>query len=303
LSGGLSSRLREIRDELIDPLAHLEAHIDFPDEDIAPDTRIEMGLKLDRALCKIDALLKTSREGQILRNGIRTVIVGRPNSGKSSLLNRLLGQDRAIVSPIPGTTRDTIEEVANIRGLPILFVDTAGLRIAESEIEEEGIRRTREVRDRAELILHVFDGSESLTDEDVKLLDESQDKPSIIVWNKIDLSHRAKLPSDINAPLVEISCLTGQGIEALKDAIKDVVWSGAIEAEAVDATINARHQEALRRAREGTLLAKGSLDRVESMEFVAMELRIAIGALGEITGQTTTEDLLDQIFSRFCIGK
>ena len=303
LSGGLSSRLREIRDELIDPLAHLEAHIDFPDEDIAPDTRIEMGLKLDRALCRIDALLKTSREGQILRNGIRTVIVGRPNSGKSSLLNRLLGQDRAIVSPIPGTTRDTIEEVANIRGLPILFVDTAGLRIAESEIEEEGIRRTREVRDRAELILHVFDGSESLTDEDVKLLDESQDKPSIIVWNKIDLSHRAKLPSDINAPLVEISCLTGQGIEALKDAIKDVVWSGAIEAEAVDATINARHQEALRRAREGTLLAKGSLDRVESMEFVAMELRIAIGALGEITGQTTTEDLLDQIFSRFCIGK
>jgi tRNA modification GTPase len=229
--------------------------------------------------------------------------VGRPNTGKSSLLNQLLGRDRAIVSPLPGTTRDTIEETANIRGLPIVFVDTAGLRVAESEIEQEGIRRSHAMRDRAELILHVLDSSVPLTQEDQQLLAAPGTQAHILVCNKSDLPRLLQFPTAPAVPLIEVCCLTGQGIESLKDAIKELIWSGAIQAEMLEVMINSRHYEALRRAQEGVIAAQTELDTQASLEFVAMELRIALNALGEITGQTITEDLLDRIFSQFCIGK
>src|SRR5881398_2347533 len=170
LAGKLSQRINQLRDDLMKTLAHVEAHIDFPDEDIAPDTKDKLVSRLEDAERFIDALLRTASEGQILRRGIRAAIIGRPNVGKSSLLNQLLGRDRAIVSPIPGTTRDTIEETANIRGLPVVFVDTAGLREAGDEIEVEGIRRSREALAKAELILHVLDASEPLTQADENYL-------------------------------------------------------------------------------------------------------------------------------------
>src|SRR5204863_9086378 len=160
LAGQLSRRINQLRDELMKTLAHLEAHIDFPDEDIAPDTRDQLVQRLERGVAFMDELLRTANEGQILRRGIRAAIIGRPNVGKSSLLNQLLGRDRAIVSPIPGTTRDTIEETANIRGVPVVFLDTAGLRESIDVIELEGIRRRRESLAKAELILHVLDYSE-----------------------------------------------------------------------------------------------------------------------------------------------
>ncbi len=163
LAGKLSQRINELRDEMMKTLAHVEAHIDFPDEDIAPETRAGLVKRLENGAAFMDELLRTANEGQILRRGIRAAIVGRPNAGKSSLLNQLLGHDRAIVSPIAGTTRDTIEETANIRGLPVVFIDTAGLREARDEIEVEGIRRSRETLAKAELILHVLDASEPLT--------------------------------------------------------------------------------------------------------------------------------------------
>lgn len=302
LAGHLSRRINRLRDDLLHILAHVEAHIDFPDEDIAPDTRDQLLKRLEDGLAFISQLLQTANEGQILRRGIRTAIVGRPNSGKSSLLNQLLGRDRAIVSPIPGTTRDTIEETANIRGLPVVFIDTAGLREARDEIEIEGIRRSRESLARAELILHVLDANQPLTAEDENYLAEFAGKKRILVRNKMDLPVRSELPSGL-APVVDISCVSGQGIESLKDAIKALVWSGDIKAEMLQVMINSRHQDALNRARAAARRTAEALKENVTLELVALDLRIAVAAVGEIVGKTTTEDLLDSIFSQFCIGK
>jgi len=255
--------------------------------------------------------------------------------GKSSLLNQLLGHDRAIVSPIPGTTRDTIEETANIRGLPVVFIDTAGLREARDEIEIEGVRRSRATLEKAEFILHVLDASEPLTAEDEKYFAELTGKKRLLVRNKIDLPVKLNLATDVGQTflsagsgdfsvarrdtgqecpvnrqagkpalqMVDVSCLTGAGIETLKDAIKELVWSGEIKAEMLEVMINARHQDALNRAREATIYGLDSLRGDKGVELVASDLRIAVNAVGEIVGKTATEDLLDLIFGQFCIGK
>jgi tRNA modification GTPase len=313
LAGKLSQRINKLRDDLIKTLAHIEAHIDFPDEDISPDTREKLVERLAGGLAFMDELLRTANEGKLLRRGVRAAIIGRPNAGKSSLLNQLLGHDRAIVSHIPGTTRDTIEETANIRGVPVVFIDTAGLREAGDEIEIEGIRRSRETLSRAELILHVFDASEPLTAEDEKFLNEFSDKKRILVRNKTDLPVKLGLPvgtpniqhstSNIQGAAVDVSCATGQGIEALKDAIKGLVWSGQVNAEMLEVMINSRHQDALSRARQAVELTIAAIRSDLSLELVALDLRIAVNAVGEIVGKTTTEDLLDSIFSQFCLGK
>jgi tRNA modification GTPase len=329
LAGKLSQRINELRDEMMQTLAHVEAHIDFPDEDISPDTKEQLLKRLERGVAFMDELLRTANEGQILRRGIRAAIVGRPNAGKSSLLNQLLGHDRAIVSPIPGTTRDTIEETANIRGLPVVFIDTAGLREARDEIEQEGVRRSHESLARAEFILHVLDASEPLTPADEKYFAEFAGKKRILVVNKIDLPRRLEFNEHFDEPLapslsplggervsartgeggstlpviVEICCLSGQGIEALKDAIKELVWSGEITAGMLQVMINSRHQDALARARAATQRTLEVLRTGKTLELAAGELRIAVNAVGEIVGKTTTEDLLDSIFSQFCIGK
>jgi tRNA modification GTPase len=326
LAGKLSQRINELRNELVKTLAHVEAHIDFPDEDIAPDTRNQLLARLERGVAFMDELLRTANEGQILRRGIRAAIIGRPNAGKSSLLNQLLGRDRAIVSAIPGTTRDTIEETANIRGLPVVFIDTAGLREARDEIEFEGIRRSRQSLQNAEFILHVFDVSEPLTEADKKYLAEFAAKKRILVLNKTDLPSKLGIPdssspgtqhptpdsqplppdtrhSTLGSPLVRVSCLTGQGLETLKDTIKELAWSGEIKAEMLEVMINSRHQEALNRARAAAVRTLDALRADQTLELVALDLRIAVNAVGEIVGKTTTEDLLDMIFSQFCIGK
>jgi tRNA modification GTPase len=322
LAGKLSQRINELRDELVKTLAHVEAHIDFPDDDIAPDTRDQLLKRLEAGVKFMDELLRTANEGQILRRGIRAAIVGRPNVGKSSLLNQLLGHDRAIVSPIPGTTRDTIEETANIRGLPVVFVDTAGLREARDAIEQEGIRRSHETLARAEFILHVLDASEPLAEADGKFLSEFANKKRILVRNKTDLPRKLELPSErrapsrqeppatarraeavLGAPIVDVCCLSGQGMEVLKDAIKELVWSGEIRAEMLQVMINSRHQDALNRALAATQRTIDALRGGATLELVALDLRIAVNAVGEIVGKTATEDLLDSIFSQFCIGK
>ena len=302
LAGKLSQRINHLRDEMLRTLAHVEAHIDFPDEDIAPDTQAQLIERLEHGVQFMNELLRTANEGQILRRGIRAAIIGRPNAGKSSLLNQLLGHERAIVSAIPGTTRDTIEETANIRGLPVVFIDTAGLREARDEIEVEGIRRSRQSLERAEFLLHVLDASEPLTGADQQYLHEFADKKRILVRNKIDLPARLQLPAN-GSSVVGVSCLTGQGVETLKDAIKELVWSGDIKAEMLEVMINSRHQEALSRARTAAFRTLEALRSTEPLELVAMELRISVNAIGEIVGQTTTENLLDMIFSQFCIGK
>jgi tRNA modification GTPase len=320
LAGKLSQRINRLRDDLMHTLAHVEAHIDFPDEDIAPDTKAQLLKQLENGVAFMDELLRTANEGQILRRGIRAAIVGRPNVGKSSLLNQLLGRDRAIVSPIAGTTRDTIEETANVRGLPVVFIDTAGLREARDEIEQEGIRRSRESLANAEFILHVLDASEPLTKADENYFAEFTGKKRILVRNKMDLPVKLILPNGrAGSPLpadgahgvtrpaetkiVDVSCASGQGIEALKDAIKELVWSGEIKAEMLQVMINSRHQDALNRARASTQMTIDALRGEATLELAAMDLRIAVNAVGEIVGKTATEDLLDSIFSQFCIGK
>jgi len=309
LAGKLSRRLDQLRDELLKALAHIEAHIDFPDEDIAPDTREQLLSKLEGAVSAIDQLLRTANEGQILRRGVRAAIVGRPNAGKSSLLNQLLGRDRAIVSPVPGTTRDTIEETANIRGLPVVFIDTAGLRDAGNEIEQEGVRRSRRTLEQAEILLHVLDASEPRTPADDAYLKEFAGRRRILVLNKCDLSRRLDLPPfdvqrpDSHSSVIETSCLAGLGIEPLKDAIKELVWSGEIRTEMLESVINTRHQDALQRTRSAILRSRDALGSGQSLELVALDLRSGVDAVGELVGKTATEDLLDMIFSQFCIGK
>ena len=306
IAGKLSRRINELRDDLLKILAHVEAHIDFPDEDISPNTKEQLIARLEAAVRVMDELLRTAGEGQILRQGIRAAIIGRPNAGKSSLLNQLLGHERAIVSPVPGTTRDTIEETANVRGLPVVFIDTAGLRDARDPLEAEGIRRSHQTLDRAELILHVLDASERLTDSDRKYLAEFAGKKRVLVRNKIDLPQRLELPNGLIPPqtgAVDVCCLTGQGIEQLKDAIKQLVWSGEIKAEMLQVMVNSRHQDALKRARAGTLCTIESFRAERTLELVALDLRLAVNAVGEVVGKTATEDLLDSIFSQFCIGK
>ena len=339
LAGKLSRRINELRDDLLKTLAHVEAYIDFPEEDIAEETKEQLLDRLERGVVFMDELLRTANEGQILRRGIRAAIIGRPNAGKSSLLNQLLGHERAIVSPIPGTTRDTIEETANIRGLPVVFIDTAGLREARDEIEVEGIRRSHESLQKAEFILHVFDASELLTEADEKYLREFAGKKRILVRNKIDLPVKLNLPEAVAQtfpsagspdfpvrcsdgrlesrpnrqagkpalpaePLaVDVCCLSGKGIEALKDAIRNLMWSGEIKTEMLQVMINSRHQDALNRAREAAVRTIDALRSGATLELAAMDLRIAVNAVGEIVGKTATEDLLDMIFSQFCIGK
>jgi tRNA modification GTPase len=309
LAGKLSQRINSLREQMLKTLAHIEAHIDFPDEDIAPDTREQLIQHLQSGVEFIDGLLRTANEGRILRRGIRGAIIGRPNAGKSSLLNQLLGHERAIVSAIPGTTRDTIEETANIRGLPVIFIDTAGLREGSDEIEVEGIRRSRESLERAEFILHVLDAAEPITSADRAYLAEFGGKKRIVLLNKIDLPRRLELPpiSEGDAfgsgVVVEVSCVTGEGIELLKDAIKKLVWSGEIHAEMLEVMINSRHQDALNRGRVATMNTIEALRSGLTLELAAMDLRIAVDAIGEIVGQTTSADLLDMIFSEFCIGK
>jgi tRNA modification GTPase len=303
LAGKLSQRVRLLRDDLMHVLAHVEAQLDFPEEDIAPHTRDQLLHRLHQSAALMEELLKTANEGQLLRRGLRAAIVGRPNVGKSSLLNQLLGHDRAIVAPIPGTTRDTIEETANVRGLPVVFIDTAGLRSANDPIEQEGIRRSRAALASAELILHVLDAAEVWSPADGEYLTEFAAKQRILVRNKIDLPGHLVLPSNLIGPVVDVCCLTGQGIEDLKQTIEQLVWAGRIRPEMLQVMINSRHQEALQRARQAALQTIAGLQSNLTLELVAMDLRLAVNAVGEIVGQTATEDLLDSIFSQFCLGK
>jgi tRNA modification GTPase len=303
LSGRLSKRINALRDDLVRTLAHLEAYIDFPEEDIAPEISEAMAASLRKSISASEQLLNTAEQGRILRSGIRAAIIGRPNAGKSSLLNQLLEHERAIVSPIPGTTRDTIEETANIMGVPVNLVDTAGLRDSGDEIELEGMRRARQSFEAAEFILHVFDASEDFSTADAQFIAQFVDKKRIIVRNKCDLAVRLALPGTIRDRVVDVSCVSGAGIDELRSAIKELVWSGNARADTIDIMINTRHQDALARGKASLQRALSALEAGETPELIAVDLRAGVNAIGEIVGKTTTEDLLDAIFSQFCIGK
>lgn len=300
MQGKLGDQSEALRGKLIDVVAHVEAFIDFPDEDIDPDTGAAMLERIDDVLSGIDAMLSTAEQGRILREGVRTVICGEPNVGKSSLLNGLLGYERAIVSDVEGTTRDTVEEVVNIQGIPLRLIDTAGVRVSEDEIEKQGILRTEQQIELADLIIEVVDGSKAGR----CLLSDAQiaGRNHILVINKNDLGvDDYWKKSDHNT--VKISCNSESGIAPLGEKIADTlllsesVWGGHAVA------INARHQECLRRGKASLTDARAGLEARAGAEFAALDLRDALDAIGEVAGRVDTEEIFDAIFGSFCIGK
>ncbi len=304
LEGHLARKLEQAREHLISTLAHVEAYIDFPDEDIAPDTREKLVADTEVTVAFLEMLLATADEGKILREGIAVAIVGRPNVGKSSLMNALLGLDRSIVTPIPGTTRDTIEEVANIRGIPVRLTDTAGMRKARGTIECIGVDRSRKALTYSELVLHVLDASRPVSKSELQLAREYEGKIAVLVINKIDLPRKLTVPATLaHRDSVEVSATTGLGLEKLKDKIEQLAWSGRVGTADVDVAINERQADAIRRAIPALASAIEEMKRDAPLEIVSQQLRIGLDAIGEIVGKTATDDILDKIFSTFCIGK
>jgi len=306
-AGRLSGEVDALQDDLLDFLALLEAEIDFPEEGLPEVSREELRRRLMVNRSGLEALLRTYEEGKLYREGLAVVIAGRPNVGKSSRLNSLLREERAIVTAIPGTTRDVIEETLNLSGIPLRIMDTAGLRRAQDAIEEEGVRRTRERLSQADLVIWVVDGSEPLTPEDLDLLALLGPRRTAIALNKNDLprgfppeSLRERIPE---APLVSISALRGSGIEILKDEIRRMILAGKTESPGEILLSNLRHKQALEKARQALEQALESLTAGLSAEFVSLDLREAQRALGEIVGTHTSEDILERIFSQFCVGK
>jgi tRNA modification GTPase len=296
LEGRLGESTRKIRAELLGSTAHLEAYIDFPEEDIDPAVGEALRNALLAQQWKIDELLATADQGRILREGVRTVICGKPNVGKSSLLNRLLGYQRAIVSTREGTTRDTIEEVVNLSGIPLRLIDTAGIRDSEDEIELEGIELTRSQVARADLIIEVFDVSGPVVES---VLEVPEGVKYLRVLNKLDQT----VDDWAGIKGIRISCETGEGFSELEGALASLLSLDDASWGVHSVAVNARHQNCLTRGRAALEAAIASLDAGEEPEFTALSLREALGAIGEIAGVVDTEEILGEIFGRFCIGK
>ncbi|ACL23580.1 tRNA uridine-5-carboxymethylaminomethyl(34) synthesis GTPase MnmE [Chloroflexus aggregans] len=304
LGGWLAREVRVARAALLEPLAYITALIDFPEEGIEPQA---VAAPIAQALATVERLLASAEQGIVLRNGARVALVGRPNVGKSSLLNALLRVERAIVTPIPGTTRDTLEETANLAGVPVVLIDTAGMRNSTDPVEQIGVERAAAALASADLALLVFDAQQPLTDEDEAMLTTTADKPTIIVWNKCD--DPAILPPTApehphRVAVAACSARYGHGIDELAKTIATTLLGGTLPAVgATHLVSNPRHRAALRRAAEYLRAAQETLNTNAATDLLAADLTGATNALGEITGETVGEDLLDVIFSRFCIGK
>jgi tRNA modification GTPase len=302
LGGRLGRRIEALREGLLNLVAHVEAHIDFPDEDITPETGAVLLARLEDARAQIAALLDTARPGRILREGLRTAIVGEPNVGKSSLLNALSGRDRAIVSATPGTTRDTIEEFVSVGGLALRLVDTAGIRESRDAIEQEGIDRAHREVEAADLVLHVVDASLPPSPGETLPAAADAEQVRMIVLNKIDLGvHPGWKNSESGW---KVSCTSGEGIDQLAKEIADRAAGGTLRSSAgALAAISVRHRDCLARASGALERARATLLAGESPEFVAVDLRAALSACGEVVGGADSEVILDRIFATFCLGK
>ena len=310
LRGGLSKKLEMIREELIELTAFVEAHIDFPEEDITSMSLKDMKKKALSIQHSLKKLINSSRYGIILREGLKTAIIGRPNVGKSSLLNALLEHDRAIVTEVPGTTRDVIEEYLNISGIPVKIMDTAGIREVKDIAEKEGVKRSLKAMEDADLVLLILDGSSTLHNTDKELIEKSLSKNAILVINKTDLPQKVGAgfkpaltkKATGNSQVVSISAKKGTGLDELKKRIADAVLQGNTE-NSVNIVTNLRHVHALEKAFLSIEAFIKAVVMETSPEFLSVELREALDAIGDITGITTPEDVLNRIFSNFCIGK
>ena len=295
LEGKLGEQIKGIRDSLVDLVAHVEASIDFSEEGIAPDEGNSLRVRLDSVREQIAALLATADHGRILRDGVRVVIYGATNAGKSSLLNRLLGYERVIVSDAPGTTRDTIEETVNLCGVPVRLLDTAGLRTSTSDIEREGIARTERSLQKADLRLHIVDRNAAPPAH----FEQNANGNELLVLNKSDLPEH---PEWKNTDALRVSCLTGDRLGALENEILSRISKQNLRPENALA-INMRHRDCLRRALEACDRARKTLDKTFSPEYLSVDLNEALEAVGEVIGTVGVEQILDSVFGQFCIGK
>lgn len=299
LEGVLGRTIRQLRDEVVSIVANLEASIDFPEEGISPDQGEDLRKRLEAVRGKISELLATAEQGRILREGVRVVIYGATNAGKSSLLNRLLGYERVIVSETHGTTRDTIEEMINLGGVPVRLLDTAGMRAAADDLEREGIARTEKSLQTADLVLHIIDRSNPKPAH----FDQRSAAPSeLVILNKSDLPEHRDWSRHGGSAALRISCVTGEGLPELQNAILARVSRENLRAESTVA-INIRHRDCLRRALESCDRALRSMGEGASAEYVVLDLNEALRAIGEVIGLADVEKILDSLFSQFCIGK
>lgn len=302
LQGGLSAKIKELQQELVDIAAILEAWVDFPEEGLEFASQQEIIQSLQNTYQKMEALSITFHDGKIIHEGLTLALIGSPNVGKSSLMNFLLKKDRAIVSPIAGTTRDILEDEMRLGGLHFRLIDTAGIRQTEELIEQEGIKRSKQALKEADLVLLVLDASRPVTKEDADLLKLVSNDHTIVIWNKIDLPHQIH-PLDAFKHQVPLSAKSGEGMVMLSALIQEIIWKNKMPAKDEVVITNLRHKEALDRAMEYCTKVINGLNEGVSAEFVAYDMRSTLLELGTIIGTNITEDILSAIFSKFCVGK
>ena len=307
LEGSLAKKIKDLRMNVTEVLAHLEVSIDFAEEDVEEITYQTLEEKALELRNEIKKLYDTAESGKILRDGLKTVIVGKPNVGKSSLLNSILGENRAIVTDIAGTTRDVIEEFVNIKGIPLKIVDTAGIRETEDVVEKIGVEKSRESFSTADLVIMVLDASRKLSEEDMEILESLKNKKTIVLLNKMDLEPQIeleKIEEFVNSEdIIKISALKHQGIEELQDKIEAMVYHGSVKNSPNLMITNSRHKDALFKAYESINDAISAIEQRMPYDFIEVDFKNIWDYLGYINGDTVREDLLDTIFANFCIGK
>jgi tRNA modification GTPase len=307
VEGNLSKQIKQLRHQLVELMAHIEVNIDYPEHDVEEMTNAYIKDKCEIALAHIDQLLHTAEQGKILREGIETAIIGRPNVGKSSLLNELAQENRAIVTDIPGTTRDVIEQFVNVGGISLKLLDTAGLRETTDIVEQMGVERSRTALAEADLILWVLDGSVELQHDEAAMMEELADKPTIVIINKMDLPRKLDLVQvEAFFPkerLVELSLLENRGIEDLEKAISFIFFEGKLEAGDLTYVSNIRHIHLLKQAKASLIDGLAGNEQLIPIDIIQIDIRTAWEQLGEIIGDSVGESLIDQIFTQFCLGK
>jgi tRNA modification GTPase len=306
IEGKLSKKIKNIMNRILDVLANIEAAIDFPEEDVEDITISKIKNEEKQIIESLNELILSADKGKIMRDGIDTIIVGKPNVGKSSLLNALIEEKRAIVTEIPGTTRDIIEEYINIEGIPVKLYDTAGIRETKDIIEKIGVEKTIEYINKSGLVIFMIDGSRAVDDEDIKIANLVKNKKVIIVINKSDLPSAADISKirDIvrSDNIIKVSVNTESGVDKVKKKIAQIIYNGKVEIKDIDVT-NVRHRDILIKARESIKNGINTINNGFPVDCASIEFKEAYLKLGEITGDTAAEDIVDRIFSNFCVGK
>ena len=307
LEGYLSKEIRQIRKELMDIMVDIEASIDYPEYDVEEVTNAKAMQTLEHCKEKLQLLEKSFENGKVVKEGIKTVIVGRPNAGKSSLLNAILKEDRAIVTDIEGTTRDSIEETVTVKGIPLHIIDTAGIRKAKDQVEKIGIEKSKKLAPEADLLIAIFDSTKELTEEDLEILHLIQDKTAIILLNKSDLENNVlkQNPAIIHSgkTVIEIAALQRQGIEELYNEIERLFHLNEIAPQEETMITNIRHKTLIQKAEENIQKAIETIIMQMPIDIIAIAIKNALENLGEIIGENVSENIIKEIFSKFCLGK